>query len=230
MLRERHKLSKYDIKILETTQQGIMNFPRVTHLVLLCSALFSADAFSTRHPSSPKHDTTSLMSTTGVDSQPSSRREWMGTVGGMAAFATTIATTTASVTGFPQGALAASVTEEYLAELQTSLTKLQPIPKLLEEQKWDEARTILKSPPVNKLWNLGDGQNTVLKLVKETGNVDLFEVKDDLAYNLQMCDQLTYDNNFIYYQPGNGKLKLKEPIEAINKSLQLLETIIKDSS
>ena len=97
---------------------------------------------------------------------------------------------------------------------------------MIQNQKF----TILKTPPVNKLWNLGDSQNTVLKLVKETGNVELFEMKDDLAYNLQMCDQLTYDNNFIYYQPGNGKLKIKEPIDAITKALGQLETIINDSS
>ena len=159
----------------------------------------------------------------------SSRREWLGNVGGMAALVASVATTTTAVVGFPQGASAAA-SDEYLAELKLSLTKLQPIPKLLEEQKWDEARTILKTPPVNKLWNLGDSQNTVLKLVKETGNVELFEMKDDLAYNLQMCDQLTYDNNFIYYQPGNGKLKIKEPIDAINKALSQLQTIINDSS
>jgi hypothetical protein len=159
--------------------------------------------------------------------QPSSsRREWFSQAGGMVALVGSFAATT---TGFPQGASAAT-TDEYLAELKTSFSSLQSVPKLLEEQKWDEARTVLKTSPVNKLWNLGDGQNTVLKLVKETGNVELFELKDDLAYNLQMCDQLTYDNNFIYFQPGNGKLKLKEPIDAINKALGQLETIIKESS
>lgn len=139
----------------------------------------------------------------------------------------TVAATVATVS-FPQGASAAT-SDEYLSELQTILAKLQTVPKLLEELKWDEARTVLKSPPVNKLWNLGDSQNTVLKLVKETGNVELFEIKDDLAYNLQMCDQLAYANNFIEFQPGNGKLKLKEPIEAINKAIRQLDQVIKDS-
>jgi len=140
-------------------------------------------------------------------------------------------TTTAAVGGFPSNASAeaSATTTEYLSELQTSLTKLRPLPKLLEEQKWDEARSILKNPPVNKLWNLGDSQNTVLKLVKETGNVELFEIKDDLAYNLQSCDQLAYANNFIEFQPGNGKLKIKEPIEAVSKAIKQLETIINES-
>mmetsp|Transcript_13128 Transcript_13128/g.27175 ORF Transcript_13128/g.27175 Transcript_13128/m.27175 type:complete len:197 (-) Transcript_13128:117-707(-) len=189
-----------------------------TRAFLLCCALFGAtnpaEAFSAMEPSVSKPAVAS-----------SSRRDWLGNVGGMAAL---VATSTV-VVGLPQGAFAAS-SDEYVDELKTSLTKLQPIPKLLEEQKWDEARTILKTSPVNKLWNLGDSQNTVSKLVKETGNVELFEMKDDLAYNLQMCDQFAYANNFISFQPGNGKLKLKEPIEVITKAMGQLETIIKESS
>ncbi len=189
-----------------------------TRALILCCALFGAtnpaEAFSAMEPSVSKSAVAS-----------SSRRDWLGNVGGMAAL---VVTSTVAV-GLPQGAFAAS-SDEYVDELKTSLTKLQPIPKLLEEQKWDEARTILKTSPVNKLWNLGDSQNTVSKLVKETGNVELFEMKDDLAYNLQMCDQFAYANNFISFQPGNGKLKLKEPIEVITKAIGQLETIIKESS
>jgi hypothetical protein len=63
----------------------------------------------------------------------------------------------------------------------------------------------------------------VLKLAKETGNVELFEVKDDLAYDLQICDQLTYDNAFVYFQPGDGKFKIKEPIELARQAMAKIE-------
>ena len=43
-----------------------------------------------------------------------------------------------------------------LEELKASEIKLQPIPDLLAQQEWDKVRSILKVPPVNKLWNLGD--------------------------------------------------------------------------
>ena len=197
-----------------------MSFQHLTQIFLLSCAILCATSFVSVDAFSPKAPTSSSV-------EPSSRREWLeqASFGGVAAIVGAVATTTAS---FPQAARADS--GEYVAELQSSLAKLQPIPKMLEDQKWDEVRTILKTPPVNKLWNLGDSQNTVLKLVKETGNVELFEIKDDLAYNLQMCDQLTYDNNFIYYQPGNGKLKIKEPIDAINKALVSLKSIIDESS
>jgi hypothetical protein len=136
---------------------------------------------------------------------------------------------TASVLMIPQVALA-STTSDYVAELKISKSKIQEIPDLLQNQEWDKVRTILKTPPVNYLWNLGDSSNTVMKLAKETGNVDLFEIKDDLAYNLQMCDQLTYDNVFVYFQPGNGKIKIKEPTDVINKAMKQLDEIIQQSS
>ena len=35
-----------------------------------------------------------------------------------------------------------------------------------------------------------------------------------------------YDNNFIYFQPGNGKLKTKEPKDQIKIAQSKLKTII----
>ena len=113
-----------------------------------------------------------------------------------------------------------------MKDLKDSQEKLAPIPDLLEDKEWDKVRSILKVPPVNKLWNLGESQNPVLQLAKETGNVDLFEVKEDLAYNLQMCDQLTYDNAFVYFQPGNGKYKIKEPQELSKKAMAEIQQIM----
>jgi hypothetical protein len=45
-----------------------------------------------------------------------------------------------------------------------------------------------------------------------------------------MCDQLTYDNVFVYFQPGNGKIKIKEPTDVINKAIKQLDDIIQESS
>jgi hypothetical protein len=128
-----------------------------------------------------------------------------------------------------QQAVAASTTDSLLEELQTSQSKLKEIPGLLQEQEWDKVRTILKTPPVNKLWNLGDSQNIVLQLAKDTGNVEWFEVKEDLAYNLQMCDQLTYNNVFVYFQPGNGKIKIKEPQEAAERAISQIQQLLDES-
>lgn len=128
-----------------------------------------------------------------------------------------------------QQAVADSATDSLVEELQASQGKLKEIPGLLQAEEWNKVRTILKTPPVNKLWNLGDSQNIVLKLAKESGNIELFEVKDDIAYNLQMCDQLTYDNVFVYYQPGNGKIKVKEPQEVAERAIAQIQQVLDES-
>jgi len=180
----------------------------------LSSSSFSVEALSQKPPQSKRRSI----------NQHSSRRDWFNQAG-----VTGVAVVTSSV--YPRDVFAASgVEKEYLSELESSLSKLQSIPNLLSDKKWDEVRTVLKTPPVNKLWNLGETQNTALKLVKETGNVELFEAPSDLSYNLGMIDQLAYANNFIEFQPGNGKLKIKEPQDAIKTALKQLDSIIKESS
>lgn len=56
--------------------------------------------------------------------------------------------------------------------------------------------------------------------------MDLMELKDELSISLQMTDQYSYDNVFIYYQPGNGKVKVKEPLEMVNKAIGELKEAI----
>ena len=62
-----------------------------------------------------------------------------------------------------------------------------------------------------------------MKLATETGEFELVEIKDELAISLQMTDQYSYDNVFIYYQPGNGKVKTKEPLQMANKAISQLK-------
>ena len=56
--------------------------------------------------------------------------------------------------------------------------------------------------------------------------MELFELKDELAYNLQMCDQLTYDNAFVYFQPGSGKYKIKEPQDLARRAMGQIQQAI----
>jgi hypothetical protein len=61
----------------------------------------------------------------------------------------------AAVIQFPQIANA-DATSDIVAELKDCKLRLEPIERLLEDNEWEKVRTILKAPPVNKLWNLGD--------------------------------------------------------------------------
>ena len=111
-------------------------------------------------------------------------------------------------------------------DLTTSLDKISTIPALLKEAEWDKVRTVLKTPPVNSLWNLGESSNPLQKLALATDNIELLELKDELSISLQMTDQYSYDNVFIYYQPGNGKVKTKEPMEMAEKAIRELREAV----
>mmetsp|Transcript_30976 Transcript_30976/g.73855 ORF Transcript_30976/g.73855 Transcript_30976/m.73855 type:complete len:199 (-) Transcript_30976:143-739(-) len=130
------------------------------------------------------------------------------------------------VSGAPGVANAVETKDALISDLKASLDKIQTVPGLVEAAEWDKVRTILKTPPVNQLWNLGESQNTLVKLAKETGDFEIMEIKDELAVSLQMTDQYSYDNVFIYYQPGNGKVKTKEPLQMANQAIgQLKEAL-----
>ena len=157
-------------------------------------------------------------STTSLYETPisSDRRSFISTLVG-----TSIAISTSS----PLPAFA-SEKDILITNLSDSLTAIKTIPSLVDAAEWDKIRTVLKTPPVNELWNLGESKNTLVKLAKETGEFELMEMKDELAISLQMCDQYSYDNNFIYYQPGNGKIKTKEPMEMANKAIAQLKEAV----
>ncbi len=157
--------------------------------------LSSSSARSSSVDATTKKTTPTILYSSSESSSPSSsRRSFLSKLIATSSSATLLITS-------PTTAHAASK-EELLTDLTTSLTKISAIPPLLESAEWDKVRTVLKTPPVNQLWNLGESQNTLVKLAKETGNFDLMEVKDELAISLQMTDQYSYDNVFIYYQPG----------------------------
>ena len=51
-------------------------------------------------------------------------------------------------------------------------------------------------------------------------------IRTQLSISLQMCDQYTYDNVFVYFQPGNGKVKLKEPLDMATKAMSQLKEVL----
>jgi hypothetical protein len=80
-------------------------------------------------------------SSSAWSAQINSRRGFLKTAGGIAL-----------TISLPANAVDSSL----LDDLRASKAKMEPIPDLLEKQDWEAVRQILKTPPVNKLWNLGD--------------------------------------------------------------------------
>ena len=199
-------------------------FSSLSFLSLL--ALFSlTGAFSTI---SKTHSETRISLTTKLSAQGSS--ESMTTTSRrnfVFATATALVPAAGMMLMSPSAALAAAgETKVLLEQLELSRQKIDAIPSLLQKEEWEAVRQILKTPPVNFLWNMGDSKNPVLQLAKATDEFELIDLKDELSLSLQICDQLTYDNVFVYYQPGNGKVKVKEPTELAVKAMKQLDEAI----
>lgn len=137
------------------------------------------------------------------------------------------AAATAAALPVPAARAAGAASEEaLLKELQTSRAALEPLPALLDEEKWDAVRSVLKVPPVGNLWNLGETKNPMRKFADLRDDVELFELADEISGALQLADQYSYSNTFIYTQPGNGKVKIKEPKQQIKIASDKLGELI----
>lgn len=199
-----------------------MHSPSVVFAVVL-AILSTASAFApmaTRQTSSFANNESMQLQAQQQDvAMEPTRRNFISAVGASIAAASVLTTQS-------QSAFAASSKDALIADLNESYAKLSTVPDLLKQSEWDKVRNILKSPPLNLLWNLGDSKNTLVMLAKETGDMELLEAKDELSISLQMCDQYTYDNVFVYFQPGDGKVKIKEPVEMAEKAKSQLKEVL----
>ena len=101
------------------------------------------------------------------------------------------------------------------------------INKLLEEEQWDTVRSIFKAAPVNLAWEQTMAKRNPFKQLADLrDDVEQFEIVDELAAALQLADQYCYSNTFIYTQPGNGKVKIKEPKDSIKLASKKLAEVI----
>ena len=87
------------------------------------------------------------------------------------------------------------------------LEALQPLSGFVDEGKWDAVRTVLATSPIVELWKTGNSKNWIRAAALSAGDPELIELSEDLSSALQLTDQYVYDNNFIYFQPGNGKAR-----------------------
>jgi len=109
--------------------------------------------------------------------------------------------------------------------LKESREVVATIPKLLQAEKWDEVRTILKLK-CGRLFAMGEAQNPVVQFAKSADEPELFELAEELGTALQLCDQFTYDNVFIYFQPGAGKVDIKNPTKQAETAVAKLGEIL----
>merc|ERR1719478_1485125 len=130
----------------------------------------------------------------------------------------------------PSAACAADTEAALIAEIKEIRSKLDisTIYALIDEEKWDAARSVWKVPPVNYAWEQSQNKkNPIKKLADLRDDVELFEVVDEIAAALQLADQYCYSNTFIYTQPGNGKVKIKEPKQQVQIAVDKIDGFLK---
>ena len=124
---------------------------------------------------------------------------------------------------------AADTEASLLAEIKEIRAKLDldALNAMLDEEKWDAVRSVWKVPPVNEAWEQSQNKkNPIKKLADLRDDVELFEVVDEIAAALQLADQYCYSNTFIYTQPGNGKVKIKEPKQQLKIAVEKIDSFI----
>ena len=129
----------------------------------------------------------------------------------------------------PFAARAADDEAAIIAEIKEIKAKLDvaKINALIDEEQWDQVRSIFKVPPVNLAWEQQMAKkNPFKKLADLRDDVEQFEVVDELAAALQLADQYCYSNTFIYTQPGNGKVKIKEPKQQVAIAVQKIDSFL----
>ncbi|CAE7736679.1 Ift52 [Symbiodinium sp. CCMP2592] len=87
----------------------------------------------------------------------------------------------AGATLMQPAAASAETNDELIALLRQDRELLDPLPKMLKDQKWDNVRSVLKTPPVSYLWNLGLEKNTLKKLGDNLGEIQVLELMDEIA-------------------------------------------------
>ena len=126
-------------------------------------------------------------------------------------------------------AYAADTEASLIAEIKEIRAKLDldALNAMLDEEKWDAVRSVWKVPPVNYAWEQSQNKkNPIKKLADLRDDVELFEVVDEIAAALQLADQYCYSNTFIYTQPGNGKVKIKEPKQQLKIAVEKIDSFI----
>jgi len=130
----------------------------------------------------------------------------------------------------PLAARAAAPTEaDLIAEIKAiqKALDLKELNGLIDEEKWDNVRSVLKVPPVGDAWQQSQNKKNPLKnLATLRDDIDLLETTDEIAAALQLADQYCYSNTFIYTQPGNGKMKFKEPKQQLQIAVDKMAAFI----
>ena len=133
----------------------------------------------------------------------SSRRDFLSGFGSSVVVAPSAILTAVVTTTWPTGTFAAEDKPSYsdlLALVKQAQKQLGPIPKLIEQEKWDSVRAILIEPPLADCWAKTNRPllSNFAEAIGDKGGDELaaLEAKEEIVSHLRYLDMAVYNNNF----------------------------------
>ena len=128
-----------------------------------------------------------------------------------------------------------------LQTMQQAKAQLDPVPKLIEQGKWDSVRAILIEPPLVDCWGKTSSLRPILKQYAEAlgdaggDELEALELREALIGHLRYLDMAVYNNVFnpIATEGENGASKeliksyYEDPLREYKASLNDLEQLIR---
>ena len=166
----------------------------------------------------------------------SSRRDLLSICGSMVSGAALLSL------GAPSAQAAAAADD--FAALRDKVTEarrqLDPVPKLIKEEKWDSIRAILITPPLSDCWGKSSGVNPLLRsyaeAVGDQGGDELaaLEAREEALDHLRFLDMAAYNNVFnpIKTEGESGATKgliksyYEDPINELKSSMSALDALV----
>ena len=161
-------------------------------------------------------------------------------------FLTGSAVFAASVLFVPQSTLAAATSSSpslasSLEQLTQARAQLNPIPHLIQQEKWDAVRNILITPPLSDCWS--KTSKLLTSYADAIGAADkdelaALELKEDAVYHLRFLDMAVYNNVFnpIKSEGETGATKelvrsyYEDPPKEYQACVQILDQLIQLAS
>lgn len=122
-------------------------------------------------------------------------------------------------------------------EVRKARAQLEPIPDLIQQEKWDAVRAILGTPPLSDCWSKGaQSARSFLKRYAEAVDDELaaLEANEDALSHLRYLDMAVYNNVFnpIKTEGTNGATKelirsyYEDPLMEYQASRQALDALV----
>lgn len=129
--------------------------------------------------------------------------------------------------------------EQLQSQLKQARAQLNPVPKLIQEQKWDSVRAILITPPLSDCWSktgklLQSYANAIGEELPDGDELAALELKEEALDHLRFLDMAVYNNVFnpIRTEGESGATKelissyYDDPVREFNACVRVMDDLI----